>query len=274
MAGIILLLIVLVLGTLFGALVTYMVLDTVLVDREVARFLGDQVRREMGLRQRLQSAMETLGLAARQAQQARQLQDQLAEVETVWKEAEASLDELKQQLKDREMLKLTNAQLEELWRDSEQSKAQILEQLGRLRPELDKMRAELDALRGENQRLQDETGRLRWSKSRTQYQERVSLLLGTLLPNLSFMGESVENLAFNLRDPAGALVLLRRLSQGGESLRGERVGEAPEWLELKYNDGRGEGRLYFRKAPAEGRYLVLVSGKKRQEHDFKNLKKW
>jgi hypothetical protein len=275
MAALSLLLVVLVLGIVLGTLVTYAVLDVVLVDREVDKSLREQVQRERGLRQRLQSALETLRSAAGQVEHARALQDELAQMEKVWRETEASLDELKGKLKDTDSLKLTNAELENLWKESEGSKAEALRQFEQLRGEQDRLRKERDSLRQENTSLQEETGRLRSGKSRRrQYEERVALLLRSLLPNLEFVGDSVANIAFDVRDPEGALVLLRRLSVTMEPLKSERVDVAGDWLEAKYNDGKGEGRLYYRKATRDGKYVVLVSVKQNQPQDIKNLRRW
>ena len=91
-------------------------------------------------------------------------------------------------------------------------------------------------------------------------------MLALLLPNIEFLGGSLDTLWREMQDPIGVLRDLTRLCD--PELKAKRVRSAKEWMERHIE---GEWRLYYRKCE-DSRYQVLISHKNTQEADIEWLK--
>lgn len=94
--------------------------------------------------------------------------------------------------------------------------------------------------------------------------------LGSLLPNLRFLSDSVDVLLSQRVNGEAILRNLYRLDREPENVRGRKFESAPEWRELRPEK---HGRLYYRKSKEPGaKYEVYISFKGRQREDERRLR--
>lgn len=95
-------------------------------------------------------------------------------------------------------------------------------------------------------------------------------IMQLLLPNLSFVRDSIETILEELPDPASVIEQLRGLSAEPQHSRGEHF-MGTDWRELRASTGESSvGRIYYH---GTRKKLVLVSLKRNQELDKKWLQK-
>ena len=85
-----------------------------------------------------------------------------------------------------------------------------------------------------------------------------------LLPNLSLARNSQERLS-KARDAKQVFSDLMRINDAPGAMRGERVGSAEPWFEIRPTLS---DRIYYRQTNGNGRYLVLIGDKNSQAADI------
>lgn len=94
----------------------------------------------------------------------------------------------------------------------------------------------------------------------------IAMFLSALLPSIELFGPSLDVIQRELLHLKPLLVLLEKIHNCPEDVKGERF-EGTDFLELRFN---GVGRLYYRRN--DGRCQVLVSTKADQKRDKRYLK--
>ncbi len=89
-------------------------------------------------------------------------------------------------------------------------------------------------------------------------------ILDDLLPNVSFARDSDKRLT-KARDAKQVFNDLMRLNDSPGTMRGERVGAAEPWLEIRPTLS---DRIYYRHNNGNGQYLVLIGDKNSQVNDI------
>ncbi len=85
-----------------------------------------------------------------------------------------------------------------------------------------------------------------------------------MLPNLKLARDGDSRLT-RARDTKQVFDDLIRLNDSPQLMRGERVGSAEPWLEIRPTL---TDRIYYRQAKGRGQYIVLIGDKNSQENDF------
>lgn len=88
--------------------------------------------------------------------------------------------------------------------------------------------------------------------------------IGAVLPNLTLARNGDARL-IQARDTKQVFDDLVRLNDNPQIMRGERVGSAEPWLEIRPTL---TDRIYYRQAKGRGQYIVLIGDKNSQENDF------
>lgn len=96
-------------------------------------------------------------------------------------------------------------------------------------------------------------------------------LIGALLPNLMLARDGGLRL-LQARDTEQVFDHLLRLNDDPKNVRGDRIGSADSWLEMRPNPTRTD-RIYYRKATPGHGYIVLIGDKNSQSNDIEWLKK-
>ena len=91
----------------------------------------------------------------------------------------------------------------------------------------------------------------------------------TLLPNLTLARDSADRLKSS-REAKQIFGDLNHLNDNPQVVRGERVGAAGSWLELRPSL---TSRIYYRNGNRRGQYLVLIGDKNTQPNDLDWLKR-
>ncbi len=217
--------------------------------------LRDQIS---GLRGDRDDLAEKLSAKARQVES---LERQLAELRSQQRRQAGGTD-------SEELEKLYQTEisaLEEKLKTAEANYRAVLDERDRFRAESNKLQQELR----ETQRSLEETKFTRLGQS-----EEFAHLLGCLLPNLEFIGNSVAFMLTEVRDYTHMLRYLYLLNHH-EKVPFKAFRGAAGWMEIdnKIRDGQScAGRIYYRKLNAD-KYLVLVSEKDEQELDKERLRR-
>ena len=93
--------------------------------------------------------------------------------------------------------------------------------------------------------------------------------IGAVLPNLTVARDGDSRL-IKARDTKQVFDDLTRLNDSPQIMRGERVGAAEPWLEIRPTL---TDRIYYRQEKGRGRYLVLIGDKNTQDNDLDWMKK-
>ncbi len=88
--------------------------------------------------------------------------------------------------------------------------------------------------------------------------------IGAVFPNLTLARNGDARL-IQARDTKQVFDDLVRLNDNPQIMRGERVGSAEPWLEIRPTL---TDRIYYRQAKGRGQYIVLIGDKNSQENDF------
>lgn len=94
-------------------------------------------------------------------------------------------------------------------------------------------------------------------------------IIGIVLPNLKLVRDGGSRLT-RARDTKQVFDDLMRLNDSPQIMRGERVGSAEPWLEIRPTL---TDRIYYRQAKGRGQYLVLIGDKKTQPNDIDWMRK-
>ena len=89
-------------------------------------------------------------------------------------------------------------------------------------------------------------------------------IIGIVLPNLKLVRDGGSRLT-RARDTKQVFDDLMRLNDSPQIMRGERVGSAEPWLEIRPTL---TDRIYYRQSKGRGQYLVLVGDKNTQPNDI------
>ena len=93
--------------------------------------------------------------------------------------------------------------------------------------------------------------------------------IGAVLPNLTLARDGDTRL-IQARDTKQVFDDLTRLNDNPQIMRGERVGAAEPWLEIRPTL---TDRIYYRQAKGRGQYIVLIGDKNSQENDLAWMRK-
>jgi len=139
-----------------------------------------------------------------------------------------------------------------------------------LNEQIDVLRAELEKLEATPALREAPTESKKMSRS--VFGDRLSLIIGCLLPRLNLVRGSLEALAAEFDDPRQVLDDLMKLNVRPEVLDAKRVRSTRNWRERHVPTGAGrDGRLYFRMRSDEPTD-VLVSRKSQQSRDIDWMK--
>ena len=94
-------------------------------------------------------------------------------------------------------------------------------------------------------------------------------LIGAVLPNLQLVRDSHARLA-RARDTKQVFDGMMRINDTPQLMRGERVGSAEPWLEIRPTL---TDRIYYRQAKGRGRYVVLIGDKNSQARDIEWMRR-
>lgn len=164
------------------------------------------------------------------------------------------------------------ARYERIKRDDDEFIADISKEVDNLRQANEIASQQLVSLSAENEQLRQELSKAREASGTAveaselaRLMEDFETLLGCLMPNVRFIGDSLDVMVKRLDD---RLPVLQRIGQiVVEKQRGTRVESARDWWEMHFNTGYSDnGRIYYR-ARLEG-YDILVSLKGSQKQDI------
>ncbi|MBP9019745.1 MAG: HIRAN domain-containing protein, partial [Bacteroidales bacterium] len=104
--------------------------------------------------------------------------------------------------------------------------------------------------------------------------DEVLKVIQILLPNVMFLGDSMDVITLELENYQKVLQALYAISADPTYIKAERVEAADGWKELHFSTGqKDDGRLYFKHDKNQNRWLVLVSFKGSQKKDIQYLQK-
>ena len=95
--------------------------------------------------------------------------------------------------------------------------------------------------------------------------------VGMILQNVSFARDGEERLA-HARNLKQVFDHLRQLNDSPHTVRGERVGSAEPWSEMRPNPTPTD-RIYYRRGDGRGRYVVLIGDKNSQARDIEWMRR-
>jgi len=105
------------------------------------------------------------------------------------------------------------------------------------------------------------------SQSVSRVKDDILLTINSLLPNITFLRDSIDNLVNEVDDLSQPLKKLWEIAYRPGNLKAERFERAPKFKELHFG---GDGRIYFKHQ--KDKTEVLVSFKQQQKLDERYLK--
>ena len=125
---------------------------------------------------------------------------------------------------------------------------------------------EIKELEGEINRLQSQVESN--SKRRSEkWGEEIQAIFNGLIPNIILVRDSLNYLAYEIKDYQSVLRLLGIIAHDPKRMQGKRVENAKDWCEYHFSTGeKDNGRFYYKK---EGdKWNVLISEKNLQSQDI------
>jgi septal ring factor EnvC (AmiA/AmiB activator) len=205
--------------------------------------------------------------------------DDLAEKLSAKDQQVESLEQQLAELRAQQRRQAGGTDAEELEKLYQTELSTLVEKLKTAEANLRAVLDERDRLRAENNKLQQELREAQRSLEETKFtrlgrSEEFAQLIGCLLPNLKFIGNSIAFMLTEVRDYTRLLRYLYLLNHH-EKVPRKAFRGAAGWMEIdkKISDGQSyDVRIYFRKHNAD-KYLVLVSEKDEQELDKERLRR-
>ncbi len=197
-------------------------------------------------------------------QQRRKAEKEIQKLHLQLKEKEAEIKQLRREKRDASIF--NKPPVDQRITDEKDRRRAAQKEAKNLKRKLKRTSRELNSLRRDYRKRGKRTSQKGINGRLSPYQ-----LVESLLPNLTLARSSVAHLS----DSSASKQIfddLQKLNDQPQSVRGDRMGSAEPWIELRPNPTPTE-RIYYRPTKGKSRYIVLLGNKNSQDTDIDWLKR-